>query len=110
MGKPYTDSQRKALHLYCELLAQSLNNAGLDMKKTLKEEIEIPWTKDLVKEHIWRPVQVAMTGIDSTTKLETVNCSEIYEVLNRHTAQKLGVSVAWPSIEELKNRSLAKEN
>ncbi len=41
-----TPNQRNALHLYCEMLACALNNAGYDMKKTLKEEVEIPWQKN----------------------------------------------------------------
>lgn len=97
--KKHTDQQRKALHLYCELLAQALNDAGLDMKKTLKPEIDIPWTKESVKNHLWRPIQQALTEKRSTTQLDRVEPSQIYEVLNKHLAEKFGISVPFPSEE-----------
>ena len=40
-----------------------------------------------------------MTGKHSTTELNTVDPSEIYEVLNRHLGERLGVHVEWPSEE-----------
>ena len=94
--KQRTIQQNKSLHLFCELLADALNDAGYDMKKTLKPGVEIPWNKDMIKEHIWKPVMKAMEGIDSTTEMNTVDTSEIYEVVNRHIAEKFGISVPWP--------------
>jgi len=99
--KPRTVLQNAALHLFCERLSEALNDAGLDMKATLKPEIEIPWSPDRVKDFLWRPVQEAMTGKHSTTELNTVEPSEIWEVLNRHLAEKFGISVDWPSEESL---------
>ena len=91
-----TLTQNAALHLYFRQLAEALNDAGFDMKKTLKEEIEIPWTEDAIKTHLWKPVQVAMVKDASTTKLSTIGLPEVYEVLNRHLASKFGVSVPFP--------------
>lgn len=93
-----TIPQNAALHVYFELLAKELNDAGLDMKKVFEvKAVEVPWSAGSVKEVLWRPIQGAMIGEESTTKLTTIEISEVYEVLNRHTAQKLGVSVPWPS-------------
>ena len=97
--KPRTDNQNKAMHKYFDMLAEALNDAGLDMKKTLKPEIEIPWTKDMVKEHLWRPIQEAMTDKHSTTDLDRIEPSMVYEVLNRHLAQKFGLHVPFPCDE-----------
>lgn len=94
-----TTQQNKALHKYCELLAEALNLAGLDMKKTLKPEIDIPWTKENVKDHLWRPIQIAMTQKETTTEPSTKDYQDIYAVLDRHLAEKFGVSVPWPSEE-----------
>lgn len=91
--------QNKALHKYFELLAEALNNAGWDMKKTLKEEVEIPWTKESVKNHLWRPIQEIMLSKHSTTELNTKNPSEIYAVLDRHLSSKTGVHVEFPKDE-----------
>ena len=97
--KQRTLQQNKALHKFCELLADALNDAGYVMKKTLKPGVDIPWTKDMIKEYIWRPVMKAMEGVESTTEMNTVDPSEIYEVVNRHMAEKFGVHVSWPSNE-----------
>lgn len=63
------------------------------------QTVEIPWNGTLIKELIYRPVMQAMTGHKSTTELNTVDPSEIYEVLNRHLGEKLKIHVPWPSEE-----------
>ena len=99
-----TGKQNKALHLYCEMLAKALNDSGQDMRRTLKQEIDIPWTKESVKEHLFKPILELMTNETSTTKMDTVDPSAVYETLNRYTASKLGVSVEWPSNDILSRR------
>lgn len=81
------------------MLADALNGAGLDMRQVLKPEIEIPWGEKNIKELMFKPIAKAMFNVDSTTDLDTKQISEVYEVLNRHTASKLGVSVGWPHDE-----------
>jgi hypothetical protein len=99
--KQRTVQQNKALHLYFELIAEKLNEAGLDMRAVLKPNIEIPWTKESVKEHLWRPVQDLYLKKDSTTELTTDEITKVYEVLNRFLGEKHGVSQEFPSIENL---------
>ena len=99
-GRQRSIRQNRALHLYLEVLASALNLAGYDMNKTLRHDAEIPWNGSLVKELLWRPIQKAITGKQSTTEPEKIQYTEIYEVLNRHTASKLGVSVEWPTNSE----------
>lgn len=95
-----TDQQNRALHVYFELLAEELNDAGLDMRKVLKPSIDIPWTKSSVKEYLWRPIQYATTQKKSTTKLlKQKDIDIIYETLNRHLSQIFGISVPFPSVE-----------
>ena len=93
-----TDLQNRSLHLYCEMLAEALNDAGLDMKTVLKPEVDIPWTKESVKEHLYKPILKVMLDKDSTTEMDTVNPSEVYQVLDRHLAEKFGITVEWPSL------------
>ena len=88
------------MHKYFELLADALNSAGLDMRKTLKPEIDIPWGKDSVKDHLWRPIQIAMTGKESTTEIDKLQPSDIYAVLDRHLSEKFGIHVEWPVNKE----------
>lgn len=105
--KPLTDKRRTlpqnaALHKYCELLAQALNDAGMECVRSLqilrqKPDVEIPWTAPMVKDSLWRPVQVALYPEKESTKdLEKQEVSVVYETLNRHTADRLGVSINFP--------------
>ena len=96
LGGLRTRAQNRALHKYFELLADALNDAGYDQRKTLKPDVDIPWTKDAVKTMLWHPLQKAITGEESTARVKTSDYPKVYEVLNRHTAQKLGVSAPWP--------------
>jgi hypothetical protein len=103
-GKQRTPTQNRCLHLYCTQLSTALNDAGFDMKKTLKPSVEIPWRMEMAKEHLWGPIQKVVTGHSSTTKPERKQYSEIYDVLNRHISGKFGIYVPWPSIDTLADR------
>ena len=94
-----TIQQNKALHLYFTHLAQELNDAGYDMKKVIK--VDIPWNPYNIKEFLWRPIQRAMFGKISTTKLTTQDINKIYDTLNRTISQRTGVHIPFPSIEYL---------
>lgn len=98
--KPRTSVQNAALHKYFDLLAESLNEGGLDQKKVLskiKDGVDIPWSKESIKQSLWHPMQQAIIGQQSTTKLTTTQVSHVYEILNRWTAQTFGISVEFPS-------------
>ena len=97
--KARSGAQNNALHLYCSQLSAEFNAAGLDMVQVLKHHAELPWDSKgfNVKERIWRPVQQAHCQQTSTTKASTKDYPAIYETVNRYTAEKLGVSVGWPS-------------
>lgn len=94
-----TLSQNRALHLFCGQLAEALNEAGYDMRRTLKQGVDIPWSQNTVKEHLWRPLQEVVTGEHSTKKPTPAEYTKIYEVLSRHLGEKLGVHVEWPCEE-----------
>ena len=91
-----TPAQNKAMWLYFTMLADALNEAGHDLRKTLRKDIEIPWNKDLVHDFLWLPIQNVMLNIESTTEQESGDPQKVYDVLSRHLASKLGVNVPWP--------------
>ena len=97
-GKQRTLSQNSALHLFCQQLADALNDAGFDFRTFIKAGYAVPFNDQLVKNFIWRPIQKAITGKDSTTKPETGQYAEIYDVLNVKLAE-YGLFVAWPCKE-----------
>jgi len=94
-----TELQNRSLHLYFTLLATAFNEAGLTVMVVLKALFKSPnfaWSAHLIKERIWRDIQEQTLGTTSTTKLETVGVSMIYDSINRATSDKLGVSVPFP--------------
>jgi len=94
------------MHLYFQLLADELNNAGHDMRKMLKPNIDIEWNTQSVKTYLWKPIMKAISKKTSTTELEKDEVSKIYETLNRFLGEKLSIHVPFPSIDEQMRSSL----
>ena len=102
--KTRTDKQNRALHLYLTQLSEALNDAGFDMKKLLKQEIDIPWDTINAKEYLWRPIQKELLKKKSTTQLKSHEIDKVYEVLNRMIGERTGIYIPWPCIEELERQ------
>ena len=102
-SKYRTITQNAALHLMFEQLAAELNSYGLDQRKVLNKSVEIPWSKDSVKDFLWRPIQDAKFKTTSTTDLKTDEIDEVFKILQRHLNQKLDIGIDFPSIETLIN-------
>ena len=96
-GKTRTTQQNNALHVYCRLMSEKLNAEGLDMKKTLKQDAEIPWTTELVKEYLWKPIQSAVTGEKSSSDVSASDYDEIHKHLSHLLSTKFNVYVPFPS-------------
>lgn len=91
-----TDQQNKALHKWCQMVADEMNRNGMSVHKALSTyKVEIDWNKTRFKELVWRPIQEALTAKASTTEPETVEYIEIYEHINRWLSEQ-GVHVPWP--------------
>lgn len=102
--KQRTLQQNKALHKLFEQTAKMLNENGLDMRAVINPEIDILWSAYTVKEHLWRPVQMAYLGKKSTTKLSTADLDKIYDIINKALAERTGLSLPpFPSIDEQLN-------
>ena len=92
-----TSQQNKAWHVYETELSQAMYNHGVDMRTFLKEGVEIPPTKEIVHNHITLPLVKAMFGKNSTKELEVHEVDKLYEVINKHIGEKLGLSIPFPS-------------
>ena len=90
-----TLKQNNSLHEGLQNLADEFNAAGLDMKRVLKPSIDIPWTKESAKKYLFTPIAEVMFGRTSSD-LSTKEITEVWDVLNRHTGEKHGVTVPWP--------------
>lgn len=97
-----TLAQNNALWKFYELLAEELNEKGLDLRTTIRDEIDIPWTKNSVHDYLWLPIQKSMFGTKSTTKLDkTEQINAIWDTLNRALTERFNGEVVcpnWPSI------------
>lgn len=91
--------QNRAMHLYLKMLADALNDAGVDMKSVLnhmKGGFSVMCTMERLKENVWKPMQEAMFQVKSTTKLDTDQVCKVYENVNIFTAREFGVSIPFP--------------
>jgi len=94
-----TIQQNKAMHVDFKLICDALNDAGLDQRKVLKPSISIPWTEHAVKEQLWKPIQKALYGKESTTELDKLKEIEhVHDVLMRHLGEKFEIEyIDFPS-------------
>ena len=84
-----TGKQNNALWLWLTQFATELNSAGLDMRKVLKEAVMINWNKNTLHDYVLIPILKALTGKDSTTKIDKVNDLDIvWDTLNKHFSEK----------------------
>jgi hypothetical protein len=100
-AKQRTLQQNRALHLLFGMIAQTLNENGLDMRRTLKDTIDIPWNAETVKEYMWRPIQKAQLNKESTTELTTKDIDAVFDTLTRYLGEKHGVYTPFPSVDEI---------
>jgi len=93
-----TSQQNKSIHLYCTLVANKLNGGGV-MRIICLQGIPsamVEWTPDSVKEHLWRDIQIALVGKESTTTLETHEVSQVYEFVNLYLTENYNAHVPFP--------------
>lgn len=109
MSQRRTEKQSRSLHLWLRQVAETLNDAGYSVMEVMRHDAEIPWNEYRCKELLWRPVQEAMTGHESTTECERLDYSAIEQVIARHLGEKLGVTLPpWPSeFERARNETQA---
>lgn len=84
-GKTRTGRQNDTLHAWFRDVALALNAAGIDYQHFFTR-FDFEFTENSVKDHIWRPVQKAKFGTESTTELERPQVSEVYDIINRKLA------------------------
>ena len=98
VSKNRTSLQNRALHLFFTQVANELNDSGiLFIYRGLKGmEMETPWTGELFKSFTWKPIQSAMFGTESTTKLKTNQIDKIFVVINKFFADK-GIEITFPN-------------
>ncbi len=93
-------SQNAALHLYFKYISDELNDLGMafgyDGIKGMR--IETPYTETIVKHLVWKPIQIALFGYESTTQLTTQDIDKIIMIFSNYFAEQ-GIEISFPSIE-----------
>lgn len=92
-----SSAQNRALHLFFTQVSEQLNDIGIPfVYRGLKGmEFEMQWNAELFKTFTWKPLQKAMFGIDSTTKLKRNQIDPIFETINKFFAER-GIEVTFP--------------
>ena len=97
-----TSRQNSALHLFFTFVSDELNNMGMEFtyQGLTTPEISMMHTPELVKNFIWRPIQIALFDIESTKDLNTGQMNKIIDVITKFMSDR-GVQIEFPSIETL---------
>lgn len=105
MDKPITRPQQNAIHKYFELVAEALNEAGIsryEYAELVKSRgIELPWTKENVKEDMWKLIQYAKLKKERTRDLNKLEVDDIQREMHNFLATRFGINVDFPSEESL---------
>jgi len=97
--KQRTGKQNNSIHLYCDLLRETMNDAGLDQRlvmSKMKEGFLVPWTQESVKRVFWHNIQKTMFNEESTKKLTTEQVSDVYRIIDKWTSENLNISLPFP--------------
>lgn len=104
--------QNAALHLYFTFISKQLIELGWThtFKGLSGKKIQLVYTDVLVKEIVWRPIQIAMFNIQSTKDIDTSHINLIIDVITKLFADLGVVLKKFPSKFEKWIEQLNKEN
>lgn len=90
--------QNRALHLFFTQVAKELNDIGIPfVYRGLKgQDMDMQWTGELFKQMTWKPIQEALYGTTSTTKLKRNQIDPIFDIINKFFAEK-GIEISFPN-------------
>lgn len=95
-----SSQQNRALHKYFKFVSDELNELGLEFnyQGLMVDNLSSRYTPNIVKEFIWRPIQIALFDIESTRKINTKQINEIVDVITKFFSDR-GVLVEFPRKE-----------
>ena len=98
-----TKTQNNALHLYLTQVAEALDREGHTMQDVIKciTKVEIRPTMHNVKEIIWREIQKAQLGKESTTDLnKQEDIDKVYDAMNKWLGHYFSIHIPFPNDEQ----------
>ncbi len=100
--KQRSERQNRAIHLYLTHVAEALDREGHTLQDLVKKitKVEIKLTMYNLKEVVWREIQKAQLGKESTTFLTKHEVTEVYDVMNKWLGTYFQLHIPFPSLEE----------
>ena len=102
-----SSQQNRSLHLLFTFISNELNEIGLEFQYSGLNDntFSLMYTPHLVKEFVFRPIQIALFDIESTTKINTEQINQIVDVLVKFFGEQ-GVEIVFPSLESLIEKNI----
>ena len=91
--------QNNAMHKFFEMIASEMNGIGREFCFQIVNERSIPYTSEIVKAFIWKPLQKLITGKERTRDLTTEEVSKVAELIEKTLWEKFQIGVAFPHID-----------
>jgi len=119
-GKARTGQQNRALHKYCDQMANKLNEGGVSYIKWLEHKkyhgIETSWSmpkfKEVFKDYAGAkyPECIDKKGEPKTSKLTREQITKVYDLVNERMSVIFGQGLDWPSLDKEAWSSAKKTN
>ena len=98
--KTRSNLQNAALHQFFVIISNEINNVGLEFNyEGLKGDVfGVMYTPEIVKNFIWRPIQITLFNTQSTKLLTTSQINKISDVLIKYFGEK-GIKIVFPDFK-----------
>ena len=95
-----TTQQNSSLHLYFTFIANELNDLGMEFQYfgVTGKALSMKYTPHIVKDYFWKPIQLTLFNIETTTKLDTNQMNNMIDIVTKFFADK-GVVIPFPSLD-----------
>ena len=95
-----TTQQNSSLHLYFTFIANELNELGMEFQYfgVTGKALSMKYTPHIVKDYFWKPIQLTLFNVETTTKLDTNQMNNIIDIVTKFFADK-GVVIPFPSLD-----------
>lgn len=104
--------QNASMHKYFGLVSESLNSSGFSLQQVVAKfnKSDIWWSMHAVKDVIWKNMQSAIVGKESTTQLESNEVTTVYKYTDHYLTNTIGIEhIPFPSIESMIMDKMVKE-
>jgi len=96
-----TSKQNRSLHKFFTDIASAMNGDGRTFT-CLISGVKYNYTPELVKNTLWKPLQVSLTGKESTTQLTTIELHKIQELVQIAIRDMTNIWVDFPSEDSMR--------